>query len=173
MTKKAVSKKPPNNERLPANWPDISVGCLVLSLEDDIADGFWPAIAQAVKNDGATLKWQKRLDRRPFKKSIADLGLLWPGQDMTIEDATTAGGDHPVAWSAVKVGSLVLAREDGPMAQFWLSQVTEQLDEHSFILHWVGYPDIPPVTRHRHDLGLLHPARSRAIKLRQPKLTSA
>ncbi|RDV04517.1 hypothetical protein [Undibacter mobilis] len=170
MSKKPVSKgKSLKTPRLPVHWSDISAGCLVLSFEDDIADGFWPAVVQAVKNDVATLKWQKRLDRRPFKKAITDLALFWPGQDLPSGGEAEAGGKGPTSWSALGVGHEILAGEDGPLGQFWPGKIIEQLDGERLSIEWVGYPDVPPVERSRRSLALLHPSDERSVKLRAPK----
>lgn len=170
MSKKPASiGKSLNSPRLPSHWFDIAEGCLVLSFDDDIADGFWPAIVQAVKNDMATLKWHKGLDRRPFKKPIADLGLFWPGQDLPLESERSESGRGQTTWSDFALGSVVLAGEDGPIGQFWLGKIIEELDGDRFRIQWVGHPDVPPVERARHSVALSHPADSRSVKLRGSK----
>jgi hypothetical protein len=80
------------------------------------------------------------------------------GEDMSKPPAAPAKGaiDLPKDWSAIKVGSVVLAsesRDDG----WWEAKVTEAKPNDVFILKWVDYPDYEPFVRHRERLALMFP----------------
>lgn len=167
MAKKASSKTV--NPRKPISWADIQPGDVVLSFDEEIADGFWHAIVQRVRGNDATLKWARRLDRRPFKKPIGSLALLWPGQELSFDGEVSAGAEHPILWSQIQTGSVTLAQEDGPIGQYWIGKVVEQAGDDQFLVQWVGYPDVPPVARARHGLALICPSNAPSVKLRQPK----
>ncbi len=167
MAKKANSKT--LNPRKPTGFADIQPGDVVLSFDEEIADGFWPAIVQTVRGNDVSLKWSKRLERRPFRKPIGSLALIWPGQEPSFDGEVPDGAEHPILWSQIQIGSVTLAQEDGPIGQYWIGKVVEQPGEDQFLVQWVGYPEVPPVARARHSLALLPPAETPSIKLRQPK----
>jgi hypothetical protein len=79
-----------------------------------------------------------------------------PEDDPSKPPTPTAGIDLPKDWSAIKVGSVVLAsesRDDG----WWEAKVTEAKPNDVFILRWIDYPDYEPFVRHRERLALMFP----------------
>ena len=152
--------------RRPIHWDDISVGDLVLSQDSDPHDGWWTAIVVKRKGDMCTLRWQKRSDRRTFKRHKFNLALLWPGEDFA-EVRNEARGrktSYPINWGAIEFNHFVLAQEDGPIQQFWNSKIIEASGQDQFKLRWDGYLDVPEIERHRHSLALIHPNPGNSIR---------
>lgn len=86
---------------------------------------------------------------KPSKASTA-------ADDPAQPPAPTPGIDLPKDWSAIKVGSVVLAsesKEDG----WWEANVVEAKPNDVFILSWADYPDLEPFVRHRERLALMFP----------------
>jgi hypothetical protein len=62
----------------------------------------------------------------------------------------------PRTWEEIGVGTLVLTREDGPLRGFW-EGIVNDLSGDSALVRWRDYAHVPPVTRPRLALALLHP----------------
>lgn len=80
------------------------------------------------------------------------------GEDMSKPPATPVKGaiDLPKDWTAIKVGSVVLASESKEEGWFE-AKVTEAKPNDVFLLRWVDYPDYEPFVRHRERLALMFP----------------
>lgn len=90
------------------------------------------------------------------KPRVPKVKAAAPAEDPATPPAPTPGIDLPKDWSAIKVGSVVLAsetREDG----WWEAKVTEAKPNNVFILAWVDWPDLEPFVRHRERLALMFP----------------
>jgi hypothetical protein len=93
------------------------------------------------------------------------LGLICPdeagteGKDSPKPDPKQSLGTsvYPANWSALAVDQTVLAKEDGPMAQWWEAKIVK-IDKDQFTLQWRDYPKLPQIVRTRPSLGLMHPA---------------
>jgi hypothetical protein len=144
--------------RLPRNWDDIAVGDLVLSQDSDPADGWWSAIVVKIQKDMISLRWQQRLSKKTFQKHKFNLALIWPGEDTSPEqvEATNQPVKLPGNWQTIDLNQLVLAKEDGPMEQWWEATPLEVVGD-GFTLKWRDYPNVPVITRTRFGLALIHP----------------
>jgi hypothetical protein len=153
------SPQKPSKPRLPKTWDDIQPGDLVLSQDRDPADGFWEAIVVRKAGTMYTLKWrQRQLSQRAFFKHHYNLGLMWPGEDMTTKksEPNDAGSIYPRSWKAIGLQSLVLAQEQGPMQQWW-EATPIKIEGDTFTLKWRDFPTLPNFVRPRFALALLHP----------------
>jgi hypothetical protein len=67
---------------------------------------------------------------------------------------------YPVDWSTLTVDQTVLAKEDGPIEQWWEAKIVkvDKVDKDQFTLQWRDYPKLPQIVRGRSSLGLMHPA---------------
>ena len=63
---------------------------------------------------------------------------------------------YPQNWGGIGSGHIVLAKEDGPMQQWWEAKVIAQEGE-AFTLEWRDHPGLPPIKRTRFGLALIHP----------------
>ena len=124
----------------------------------DSGKAFVPFISGAVFNTllphappaAAEHKEPKSRAPKPPKESAA------PADDPAMPPAPTAGIDLPKDWSAIKLGSVVLAsesKEDG----WWEAKVVEAKPNDVFILQWSDYPDYERFVRHRERLALMFP----------------
>ena len=80
------------------------------------------------------------------------------GEDMSKPPAAPVKGavDLPKDWTAIKVGSVVLASETKEEGWFE-AKVTEAKPNDVFLLQWLDYPDYEPFVRHRERLALMFP----------------
>jgi len=145
-------------QRLPKSWDDIAVGNLVLAQETDPKDGWWEATVIKKSGDMYTLKWRQTLQRRNVLRHKFNLALIWPGDDPNVKPLAIKEpvAMYPVSWQAIGLNQLVLAKEEGPMEQWWEAN---PIDAHgdSFTLRWRDYPALPTIARPRLGLALIHP----------------
>jgi hypothetical protein len=148
--------------RLPVNWDDIKVGDRVLAQDTDPADGWWQVRVTEVHGDLFKLRWPREERGRPFQRHRAMLGLICPGEtkEPVKPDPKQAAAEfavYPAHWSAIGLNQIVLAKEEGPMEQWWEAKTTN-LDKGVFTLQWRDHPQLPVIVRPRSALGLVHPA---------------
>lgn len=92
--------------------------------------------------------------KEPKPKAAKVKASAAPADDPALPPAPTLGIDLPKDWSAIKVGSVVLAsesKEDG----WFEAKVVEAKPNDVFILRWSDYPDYEPFVRHRERLALM------------------
>jgi hypothetical protein len=144
--------------RLPKSWDDIAVGDLVLSQDTDPKEGWWQALVVRKAGEMVSLRWQHSSTRRVFTKHTFNLGLIWPGHDRNVKpiDIKDPVPMYPVSWATIGLTALVLAKEDGPMEQWWEAHPIEA-DGDSFTLRWRDYPALPNIVRPRLAVALIHP----------------
>ena len=155
----------PDSPRLPRNWDDIKVGDRVLAQETDPEDGWWQVTVTEGNGDLFKLRWPGSRRGRPPQKHRTMLGLICPneanigGKDEAKPDPKQSPGKsvYPANWSSLTVDQTVLAKEDGPVEQFWEAKIVK-IDKDQFTLQWRDYPKLPQIVRPRSSLGLMHPA---------------
>ncbi len=94
--------------------------------------------------------------KEPKPKAAKPPKVAAPAEDPATPPAPTPGIDLPKDWSAIKVGSVVLASEskdDG----WWEAKVIEAKPNDVFQLVWLDFKDYPPFVRHRERLALMFP----------------
>lgn len=151
--------------RLPRSWDDIKVGDRVLSQDSDPKDGWWQVTVTEANGDLFKLRWPSGGRGRPFQKHRTILGLICPtenksgSKDEPKPDPKQSPGKsaYPADWSALTVDQTVLAKEDGPIEQWWEAKIV-LVGNDEFILQWRDYPALPQIVRPRSALGLMHPA---------------
>jgi hypothetical protein len=145
--------------RLPKSWDDIEVGDLVLAKDTDPENGWWEAIVVKKHGDMYTLKWRQTLlpQRQRLLKHKFNLGLMWPGVDVDTETLTQNGSRSafPASWKTIAAEHVVLAKEEGPMENWWDATVTNS-DSKDLSLRWLGFETLPEIKRPRLALALLH-----------------
>jgi hypothetical protein len=148
--------------RLPRNWDDINVGDLVISQDADPADGWWQAIVIEKNGDRFKLRWQQLARGRPIQKHRLTLALMYAGASSDLAErqagksSSGTAATYPQDWAAIAPEQIVLAREDGPMQQWWEAKTIGQ-DKDSFTLQWRDHPALPNIVRPRLALALVHP----------------
>jgi hypothetical protein len=148
--------------RLPMSWDDIKVGDLVLAQDTDPADGWWRVTVVGRDGDLFKLRWLRSERGRPFQKHRLTLGLIYPGDNGQSPQAEPkkssphSGSAFPPNWAAIDLDQIVLAKEDGPVEQWWEAK-TIKMDKDLFTLQWRDHPNLPPIIRPRLALGLVHP----------------
>jgi hypothetical protein len=165
----AGSRPPGSSAKLPRNWQEIGVGDLVLAQQDP-EDGWYEAIVGEANGDMFTVRWRDYPRQRRFARHRLRLGLLYPGpvetgksgkassaarQDKTVE---TNPVDHglPKDWDEIDVNHLVLAKTEGPWANWFEAIPIEKVGD-GFRLRWRDYGSLPPAFRPRFDLALICP----------------
>lgn len=151
--------------RLPRSWDDIKAGDLVLAQETDPLDGWWQVTIIEANGDLFKLRWPGTGRGRPLQKHRATLGLICPNDAQTEGKVEPKPGSkqsagkpvYPANWSTLSVDQTVLAKEDGPMEQWWEAKIVK-IEKDQFTLQWRDYPKLPPIVRSRSTLGLMHPA---------------
>jgi Agenet domain len=151
--------------RLPRSWDDIKAGDLVLAQEADPLDGWWQVTIIEANGDLFKLRWPGSGRGRPLQKHRATLGLICPndaktdGKSESKPNPKQSAGKsvYPANWSLLAVDQTVLAKEDGPMEQWWEAKIVK-IDKDQFTLQWRDYPKLPQIVRCRSSLGLMHPA---------------
>jgi hypothetical protein len=169
----AGSRPPGSSPKLPRNWQEIGVGDLVLA-QWDPEDGWYDAIVIEAANDMFTLRWRdyprvRRIVRHRFR-----LGLLYPGPRPTAEigksakasgqakhdkvaaNPATTGQSLPKDWDEIDLNHLVLAKTEGPWAN-WFEAIPIERAGDGFKLRWRDYANVPPVIRPRCELALIYP----------------
>ncbi len=171
----AGSKPPGSAPNLPRSWQEIGVGDLVLAQEEDPEDGWYEAIVIEIANDMFTLRWRDFPLQRKLVRHRLRLGLLYPGpkssaaigrsgkasghgrHDKTVEaNPVTSNHGQPKKWDEIDVDHLVLAKTEGPWANWFEAVLIERAGD-SFSLRWRDYATVPPAIRPRLDLALLCP----------------
>jgi IstB-like ATP binding protein len=170
----AGSKPPGSSPNLPRNWQEIGVGDLVLAQEDP-DDGWYEVIVVEVANDMFTLRWRDYPRQRKLVRHRLRLGLLYPGPKSGAETGKSgkpsghgkhgktvqpnpAIGNHrlPKDWDEIDVDHLVLAKTEGPWAN-WFEAIPIERAADGFKLRWRDYRSLSPVIRPRFDLALICP----------------
>jgi hypothetical protein len=155
----------PESPRLPQNWDDIKVGDRIIAQETDPLDGWWQVTVTEANDDLFKLRWPSSGRGRPFQKHRTMLGLICPTEskadskdDAKPDPKQSAGKSvYPANWSLLAVDQTVLAKEDGPMEQWWEAKIVK-IDKDQFTLQWRDYAKLPQIVRSRSSLGLMHPA---------------
>lgn len=165
---KLASKRPPG-------WDEIAAGHIVIIQDDDPKDGWWEAIVIGVAADMLSLRWRANTRGRTLARHRNSVALMYPesatssaerpapaaknaqsnhkkGSDA---EAASPKSPYPRHWSDIRPEHIVLAREDGPLGQWWEATVVSQQDD-TFTLRWRDYADLPSITRPRQELALLH-----------------
>jgi len=177
------SEKPGNpnsgsSPEWPAMWNDIDVGHIVIAQEDDKEFGWSEASVVRKNGDLFTLRWQLPPNKKLVTRHRLNLGLMYPNarSDIASKRLTTtvressktepsksgsptqadAAHKYPVDWAEIDVGSLVLAKDDGPL-QAWWEAVLIAKDGDSFTVQWRDYANLSTVVRQRLKLGLICP----------------
>jgi hypothetical protein len=170
----AGSRPPGSSPKLPRNWQEIGVGDLVLA-QWDPEDGWYDAMVIEAANDMFTLRWRDYPRERRIVRHRLRLGLLYPGPRPTAENGKSARGashakhDKPVVanpatngqslpknWDEIDVNHLVLAKTEGPWAN-WFEAIPIERAGDGFKLRWRDYAAVPPVIRPRFELALICP----------------
>lgn len=165
QTDGGLPTSPEATPRLPRSWDDIKVGDRVLAQETDPLDGWWHVSVTEVNGDLFKLRWPSSGGGRPFQKHRTMLGLICPpeskadGKDDAKPDPKQSASKsiYPANWSTLTVDQTVLAKEDGPMEQWWEAKIVK-IDKDHFTLQWRDYPKLPQIVRSRSSVGLMHPA---------------
>jgi hypothetical protein len=156
----SAHNKSPDGHRFPASWDDIQIGDLVLSQDSDPQEGWWEAIVTKSHGETCTLKWRQpqRPQRRGFLKHKYNLGLVWPGVDFPVEAGASKAiaSEYPHNWAAIGPEHIVLAKEEGPMEQWWEAAAIKTEGE-NITLRWRDFQRLPELTRRRSALALIHP----------------
>ena len=159
----AREKQKAGQPRLPADWADIKVGDLVLVQDKDPTCGWWEAIVAEIAGDMVKLRWPDEPRGRPVQRHRLALGLMFAGDPAKpLPSAPTApnngkGSVYPHNWTELGVGRTVLAKEEGPMQQWWEAKISSEQGE-LFTLDWLNFDDLPPINRPRLELALVHPS---------------
>jgi hypothetical protein len=170
----AGSRPPGSSPKLPRNWQEIGVGDLVL-FQECLEDGWYEAIVVEVANDMFTLRWRDNPRARRFARHRLRLGLLYPGpkpnpetgksgkgsgqarHDRTVAAQPAANGPGlPKDWDEIDLNHLVLAKTEGPWAN-WFEAIPIERAGDGFKLRWRDYASLPPAIRPRFDLALICP----------------
>ena len=149
---------------LPRHWDEFDIGHLVIGPDDDPKEDGWSAANVAERNgDMFALRWVQWPQQRKAWRHRYNLGLLYPGAPKpSLEgrppqsSAAEPGSHYPDSWGDISVGSLVLAKEDGPW-QAWWEAIVFEIDGQAVTLRWRDYPELPAVVRPRLSLTLLYP----------------
>jgi hypothetical protein len=176
-SQKPGGPKSGSSPQWPAVWNDIDVGHVVIAQEDDKEFGWSEASVVRKNGDLLTLRWQLPPNKKLFTRHRLNLALMYPngqGEPASKGLTTTVGGSsktepsksgsptqadaqkYPADWAQIDVGSLVLAKDDGPL-QAWWEAVLIAKDGDSFTVQWRDYANLPTVARHRLKLGLICP----------------
>lgn len=94
--------------------------------------------------------------KEPRPKAPTPPKVAAPADDPATPPAPTPGIDLPKDWTAIRVGSVVLASESREEGWFE-AKVVEAKPNDVFILQWSDYPDYEPFVRHRERLALMFP----------------
>ncbi len=94
--------------------------------------------------------------RRPFSRHKVNLGLLHPAGKPDLSFKADPTSKYPVSWAAIAAKHTVLAKEDGPMEQWWEAAVTAMKGD-AATLTWRDYPTLPELHRPRASLALIYP----------------
>jgi hypothetical protein len=94
--------------------------------------------------------------KEPKPKAPKPPKVAAAADDPATPPAPRPGIDLPKDWSAIKVGSVVLASETKDEGWFE-AKVVEAKPNDVFILRWSDYPDYEPFVRHRERLALMFP----------------
>ncbi|MGC2077675.1 MAG: hypothetical protein WA728_16910, partial [Xanthobacteraceae bacterium] len=152
----AAGSPPGSAPNLPRNWQEIGVDDLVLAQEDP-KDGWYEVIVVEIANDMLTLRWRDYPRQRKVVRHRLRVGLLYPGprssaeigksgkhsghgkHDKTVE-ANSVTGNHglPKDWNEIDVDHLVLAKTEGPWANWFEAIPIERADD-GLKLRWRDY----------------------------------
>ena len=147
---------------LPANWDDIKVGHLVVAQEKDPEDGWWQAIVTGIDADMLSLRWQRSSRGKQFARHRFNVALIYSGSSpVRVKEGSSKSAQpnlaYPESWDEIDLDKIVLAKEDGPVEQWWEAKPVEKNGD-IFTLRWCGHEDLSPIARHRHSLALIYPS---------------
>ncbi|HEX4407385.1 MAG TPA: hypothetical protein VH206_01305 [Xanthobacteraceae bacterium] len=149
---------------LPRDWAEIKPGDHVLAQESDPKDGWWLVTITEANDDLLKLRWPGNGRGRPIQKHRLTFGLMFPidgEKDASKTSPKKPNGKSDVAypsdWPSIAMGHTVLAKEDGPVEQWWEARVVKA-DKDEMTIQWRDYPSLPSIVRPRFSLGLVHPA---------------
>ena len=162
----------PTGGQFPRDWTDIAVGHVVIAHQGP-DDGWYEAVVVEVSGDMLTLRWRDYPRERRISRNRIAVGLLYQNDKSAPPKPTgkparpqgqppgTQATAYPKTWDDIGVGSVVLAKDDGPWGSWW-EAIPSSLTGDSLSLQWRTLPDMPkvsrpPVARHRLTVGLLYP----------------
>ena len=169
----AGSGPPSSSPKLPRNWQEIGLGDLVL-LQECLEDGWYEGVVVEAVGDMFSLRWRDWPRARRVARHRLRLGLLYPGPQPRVEsgrpvkasgparhrtvatDAATGGPALPQDWDEIDLNHLVLAKTEGPWAN-WFEAIPIERAGDGFKLRWRDYGTLPPATRPRFELALIYP----------------
>jgi hypothetical protein len=159
---------------LPRNWQEIGVGDLVVA-NWSREDGWYEADVVEANDDMLTLRWRDYPRERRIVRHRLRLALLHPGPKPSVEtgksgkasgqarhdrtvpaDPAANGPALPKDWDEIDLNHLVLAKTEGPWAN-WFEAIPVERAGDGFKLRWRDYGSLPPVIRPRFDLALICP----------------
>ena len=109
--------------------------------------------ATPASSDGASATARTRRSRG--SKLDADTGSKKADSSQpTVVKQSDTGHEYRADWSEIRFGSLVLAKDDGPM-QSWREAIMTLKDSNALALQWRDYPNLLTVVRGCSKLGLL------------------
>ena len=109
-----------------------------------------------------TLQWAQWPRYRKIRRHRYNLALMYPGvlgagfEVQAPQTSAVPESHYPDSWAEISVGSLVLAKEDGPW-QAWWEAIAFEVDGQALTLRWRDHQEIPTIIRPRLSLGLLYP----------------
>lgn len=140
----------------------LQAGDLVIAQSKDPLDGWWQMIVLEKVGDVFKLRYEDAGRGRPIQKHRLTLGLMYSGASDAEAKASksslvdTDSPVYPKDWPSITCGQIVLAKEDGPMQQWWEARTVSQEGD-TFTLQWRDRPELPAINRHRFALGLMQP----------------
>lgn len=161
------------NGDLPKNWDDIGPGHVVIAQQSPEV-GWFEAVVVEMSGDMLTLRWRDYPHERRITRNRLAVGLLYPNgyrprtpvaaikpRRSGPQPPALPGTAYPKSWDDIAVGSVVLAKDDGPWCSWWEAVPTDQTGD-TFSLQWRHLSDMPKtaqpnIARHRLSLGLLYP----------------
>jgi hypothetical protein len=169
----AGSRPPGSAPTMPRNWQEIGVGDLIV-FQENLEDGWYEAIVVEASSDMLTLRWRDWPRARKIVRHRLRLGLLYPGpkpkaeagkpgkassqsrHDRSLATNPAAGAALPKDWDEIDINHLVLAKTEGPWAN-WFEAIPIERAGDGFKLRWRDYGTLPPVIRPRFELALICP----------------
>ena len=168
------SPKRSDNPGYPRDWESITVGHVVIALEEP-GEGWYEAIVTEINGDMLTIRWRQYPKERRVIRHRLSVGLRYPNElpataprahrpefaDVEAPSSAPQASDafkpvYPKTWDDIDVDCLVLFKEDGPWHSWWEGVLVAKAD-HQFLLRWREFPQLPYVVRSRWSLGLLYP----------------
>ena len=146
---------PSTAPKLAVSWDAIEVGHRVVAQANSPADGWWPAVVEAIDGDMLSLRSTDFPEVTVTRHRYA-VALGYTPDYQPPDGLAEAAPGLPKGWDSLRAGHLVIARQSRAEGSF--EALATKVEDGRVTMCWRDFPKLPAFARTFADLALLYPA---------------